>query len=109
MPYDPTTAERLRRALSGYPGVTERKMFGGLTFQLGGQMCCGVIGQDLVVRVGSAAYQAALAEPHARVMDFTGRPLRGFVYVGPVGFARDRDLKAWVERGVRFVRTLPPK
>lgn len=109
MAYDETLAERLRKALSGASGVTERRMFGGLAFMLDGHMCCGVVGDEVVVRVGPEEYSSALARPHAREMDFTGKPLKGFVYVGPRGVATDDDLRAWIGRAVQFVRSLPPK
>lgn len=109
MAYDTELAARLRSTLSDLPDVTERKMFGGVAFMVGGHMCCGVAGEDVMLRVGPDAYEAALAEPHAREMDFTGRPLKGYVYVAPKGIATDRDLEAWVGKAVRFVRTLPPK
>jgi TfoX/Sxy family transcriptional regulator of competence genes len=106
MAFDPDLAQQVREALAGKRGVVERKMFGGLAFMMRGNMCCGVSGNDLMVRVGLERYEDALARPHARPMDFTGKPLRGFVYVGPDGHD---DLKAWVARGLAFVRTLPPK
>lgn len=109
MAYDEHLAERIRAALSAVPGVGERKMFGGLAFMLGGHMACGVVGEQLLVRVGPEGYEAALAQPHAREMDFTGRPLRGFVYVSPEGIDSEGDLRAWVERGARFAQSLPPK
>ena len=87
MTLDDTVAGRVRRAMAKFPGVVERRMFGGLVFMLGGHMCCGVLGDELMVRVGREAYAAALARPHARPMDFTGRPLTGFVYVAPPGCA----------------------
>lgn len=77
MTYDPAMADRMRRVLSDHSSVTERKMFGGLAFMLDGHMCCGVAGNEVMIRVGPAAYQSALAEPYAREMDFTGRPLKG--------------------------------
>lgn len=109
MAYDEDLADRLRSALSEHPDLAERKMFGGIAFMSAGHMCCGVTGEDAMLRVGPDAYEAALAEPHAREMDFTGKPLRGYVYVAPEGLASDRDLEAWVGKAVRFVRTLPPK
>lgn len=109
MAYDAELADRLRSALSDQEDLTERKMFGGIAFMVGGHMCCGVATEDAMLRVGPDAYESALAEPHAREMDFTGKPLRGYVYVAPEGLASERDLKAWVEKAVRFVRTLPPK
>ncbi len=84
-------------------------MFGGVCFTLRGHMCCGVVGDELVVRVGPAAYAAALARPHARAMDFTGRPLKGYVFVARAGHRSDRDLGAWLRRAVELVESLPAK
>lgn len=84
-------------------------MFGGLAFMVHGHMAAGVLANDLMVRVGPDAYDEALAQPHARPMDFTGRPMRGLVYVGPAGTSDEASLAAWVERGLAFVDTLPPK
>ncbi len=84
-------------------------MFGGIAFMLNGHMCCGVTRHDLMVRVGPDAYEDSLARPHARPMDFTGRPMKGMVYVGPGGCEDDDDLRAWVDRGVAFATSLPPK
>jgi TfoX/Sxy family transcriptional regulator of competence genes len=109
MTFNELTASQIRSAMQSTPGLTERHMFGGVAFMLGGNMCCGVIEDNLVVRVGPRAYDEALQEPHARPMDFTGRPLRGFIYVDPAGFANDASLRQWIERGVSFVQTLPPK
>jgi TfoX/Sxy family transcriptional regulator of competence genes len=109
MAYDEKLAERVRRALVGQEGLTEKKMFGGMAFMLRGHMCCGVVGDDLVVRLGAEQHEAALAEPHARHMDFTGHPIRGMVYVGPGGHRDGEALARWVKRGVEFVASLPPK
>jgi TfoX/Sxy family transcriptional regulator of competence genes len=79
VPYDERLSERVRLALKPRRGISEKKMFGGLAFLLRGNMLCGVIDQDLLVRVGADAYEQALARPHAREMDFTGRPLKGVV------------------------------
>lgn len=108
MAYDEGVAQRLRETL-GDEDVVEKKMFGGVAFMHRGNMCCGVVGEELMVRVGADAYEAALAEPHARAMDFTGRPMRGMIYVGSEGFESDEDLDAWVRRGTDFTRTLPRK
>ena len=108
MAYDEGLAQRLREALSDRP-VVEKKMFGGLAFMLQGNMCCGVNDDELMARVGPDAYEESLAQAHARPMDITGRPLKGYVYVASPGFEDDRDLEAWVERCVRFVLTLPAK
>ena len=84
-------------------------MFGGITFMVQGNFCCGVSGDDLVARVGAEAYEASLAEPHVREMDFTGRSMRGWIYVAPAGLAAEQALEDWVGRSRRFVRSLPPK
>ena len=109
MPYDEKVAARIRASLGSRNDVAEKKMFGGLAFMVRGHMCCGVTGDELMVRVGPDAYETALARSHAREMDFTGKPLRGFVYVAPQGFARRRDLDRWVTMGTEFVLTLPAK
>lgn len=109
MAYDEGLAQRIRETLAESDGTVEKKMFGGLAFMLHGNMCIGVSGDDLMVRVGPEAYAEALAQPHARQMDFTGKPLRGFVYVDPLGIESDEDLEAWIERGTRFARSLPAK
>jgi TfoX/Sxy family transcriptional regulator of competence genes len=109
MPFDETLAKRVRTLLRGTDSLTERKMFGGLAFMVNGHMCCGIVGKNLVVRTGPDQYQAALAQPHARPMNFTGRAMRGFVFVDPFGCGSTRELKAWVQRGLHFVLSLPPK
>ena len=109
MAYDERVARRVRGALTKHSRVVEKKMFGGLAFLLHGHMCCGVVGDELMVRVGPDVYDAALSRPHARQMDFTGKPLRGFVYVGPADFASTGDLRTWVARAADFVSSLPSK
>jgi len=109
MAYDEKLADRIRKALAGRQGLTERKMFGGIAFMLRGKMCCGVLDDNLVVRVGPERYEKAVAAPHARPMDFTGRPLKGFVFVSPNGYKTDKALAKWVEQAVEFVMTLARK
>jgi hypothetical protein len=109
MAYDEELAERVRAALGSVSGVTEIKMFGGLCYTVGGNMAVGVTGQDLMVRLDPGSADGALAEPGARPMDFTGRPMRGFLFVGPEGLQTDRSVQAWVDRGVAFASSLPPK
>ncbi len=109
MPYDDGLAHRVRQALADEPGLEEREMFGGLGFLLEGNMVCGIVGDSLVARVGPDGYEAALEEPHAREFDFTGREMRGWVYVDPAGLTEDEALEAWLERCLSFVGTLPPK
>jgi len=107
--YDEKLANRVREALARRRGISEKKMFGGLCFLVDGHMACGIIGDQLVVRVGPDAYEEALTKPGAREMDFTGRAMKGMVYVGPRGHGRVPSLKAWVERGLVYARSLPPK
>ena len=109
MAYDEHLAQRIREALKRRRGISEKKMFGGLAFMVNGHMACGVIGEDLMVRVGPEAYDQALKKSGARPMDFTGRPMKGMVYVGPRGHQRAPSLKAWVEQGLSYARSLPPK
>ncbi len=104
--YDERLAERVRKSLAGRKKVTERRMFGGVAFMLDGKMFCGVINDDLVIRTGPESYERALAKPHARPMDFTGRPMRGFVYVGSGGCKTGKTLSAWVDSGIKYVVSL---
>ena len=109
MAYDDPLAERVRRVAADIDGdVTERKMFGGLAFMLDGHMFVGIIGEELMLRLGQEGADRALARPHVREMDFTGRVMKGYVYVGSAGL-QGRSLRAWVQRAADFVRTLPPK
>lgn len=104
MAYDERVATRVRTALGNRPGFTERKMFGGVAFLLRGRMCCGVLGDELVVRVPNDEFAAVLRRRHVRPMDFTGRPLKGFVYVSRPGFRTAAALRGWLACGERFVR-----
>lgn len=109
MAYDEGLAQRVRDALDERDDVSEKKMFGGLAFMLGGNMCAGVVGEELMLRVGPDAHAACLAEPHAREMDFTGKPMRGMIYVAEPGIEDDSHLAAWIARGVAFAGSLPRK
>jgi TfoX/Sxy family transcriptional regulator of competence genes len=109
MAYDENLAERIRAVLKDQQALRERKMFGGLAFLVNGNMACGIVGDDLMVRLGEDGADAALEDPHTRPMDFTGRPMKSMVYVAPAGFAREQELRAWVDRGVAYARSLPPK
>ncbi len=112
MAFDEGLAERARAALAaaGYGGSTEKQMFGGLAFLIGGNMCCGVLGPDLLVRVGAEAGPAALAEPATRPFQMGQRgPSAGFILVAPDGTATDDGLAEWVEKALAFVATLPAK
>jgi TfoX/Sxy family transcriptional regulator of competence genes len=109
MAYDEGLAHRIREIVSDQPGLVEKKMFGGVGFMLHGNMACGVNRENLIVRVGPEKYAAALAKPNARVFDITGRPMTGWVTVEPDGYESDEDLKAWVQQGIDFALSLPPK
>ena len=108
MSYDEPLASRIRAILSKKRGVTEKKMFGGLAFLLPQGMFCGLIHDDLMVRVGPERYEELLKETHARPMDFTGRPMKGYVFVSTEGLRRPAMLARWVGRGLEFVSTLRP-
>ncbi|MDH3376922.1 MAG: TfoX/Sxy family protein [Gammaproteobacteria bacterium] len=109
MAYDEGVAQRLREEFADRIDVAEKKMFGGIAFMLSGNMCCGVIGETLMARVGAEQYEKALSQSHVREMDFTGKPLTGFVYVEPEGFESDTELQRWVSACENFVDSLPPK
>jgi len=108
MAYDEKLAERVRDVLAGEEGVSERKMFGGIAFMVDGHMACGIVGDDLMVRLGAEGAEEALGRAHVRPMDFTGRPLTGMVYVEPAG-VRGAVLGDWVRRAAAHARSLPRK
>jgi TfoX/Sxy family transcriptional regulator of competence genes len=107
--YDEGLATRLRELLAERAGFTEKKMFGGLAMLLHGNMAVGVSGDALIVRVDPGQHETLLAEPGARVFDMTGRAMKGWLLVDPVGHADDDDLQRWVDRGVSYAGSLPPK
>ena len=109
MSYDPAAAERVRHLLSGRTDVAEKKMVGGLSFLVNGNMCCGITGMALLVRVGAESREQALREPYVRPMLFADRPLSGFICIEPDGYTADDALASWVQRGLDFVSALPAK
>jgi TfoX/Sxy family transcriptional regulator of competence genes len=109
MAYDEALADRIRQAVGPRPDVTERKMFGGLAFLLDGKMFCGIARGDLMVRVGPERHEAALARAHVRPMDFTGRPMTGYVFVAPEGFRTAKAIRTWVDESMAFVATVPAR
>jgi TfoX/Sxy family transcriptional regulator of competence genes len=109
MAFDETLVHRVRSVLGQQKGVTERKMFGGLSFLLNGNMCCGVVNDLLVLRLGEKGAAEALTEPHTRLMDFTGKPMKSMVYVAPDGAKSNEALQEWVRRAVAFASSLPAK
>lgn len=109
MAHDEGLAERVRSVLEDRRDVTEKAMFGGLAFLSPKGMFVGISGHDLMARVGPEAHAACLLMPHVRPMDFTGKPMKGYVFVSPEGTSRDADLAAFVTRCLAFVDTLPAK
>ncbi len=109
MAYNEHLADRIREQLQHLKKVEEKKMMGGLCFMFKGKMCCGIVKDDLMVRVIESRYEEALSHPYGREMDFTGKPLKGFVFVAPDGFKKQKDLAYWIAMGVEFVETLPQK
>jgi hypothetical protein len=107
--YDEELTERVRDALALREQLVERRMFGGIAFMLAGNMACGVLGDELIVRAGPEEYERALAERHTRSFDFTGRPMKGFVVVSPEGIEADDALAGWIDVGADFASSLPPK
>ena len=109
MAYDEALADRIREALARERGVDEIKMMGGLCFMIRGHMALGVVGEQLMVRVGPEGYERALRRAHTREMDFTGRSMRGFVFVEPAGIRTKRSLSSWVAPATAFAKSLPPR
>jgi TfoX/Sxy family transcriptional regulator of competence genes len=109
MAYAENDGQRVRDALGDRDDVVEKKMFGGLAFMVRGHMAVGLTAAELMVRVGPEAWEDALAEEHAREMDFTGKSLKGFVFVDPAGWSTRAGLQKWVDRGVAYTESLPPK
>ena len=109
MPYDEALAARVRPLLVRRKGFAEKKMFGGVGYLLNGNMCVGVWKEFLIARIGIEMYEGALAEPHVRVFDITGRAMKGWVMVEPAGVADDEALTSWVRRAANFTSSLPAK
>jgi TfoX/Sxy family transcriptional regulator of competence genes len=107
--FDEGLADRIRDLLAPRADITERRMFGGIAFMVAGNMAVGIVGDDLMVRLDPADAERALAEPHTRPMDFTGRPAKNMVFVDAEGTAGDADLAGWVDAGADFASSLPPK
>lgn len=109
MAFSDVLAARVRRVLSARNDVEEKKMFGGLAFMVGGHMCCGILADELMLRLGEAEAARALARAHVRPMDFTGRPMKGMVFVGAAATRTDPALVRWLALAVNCVLSLPPK
>jgi len=109
MPYDEGLAQRVRELLEDRSAVEEKIMFGGLCFMVSGHMCCGIVKETLMARVGPDNYEQCLAKKHAREMDLTGRAMKGLVYVAPEGIKSDAELSEWVSICIGFAESLPAK
>jgi TfoX/Sxy family transcriptional regulator of competence genes len=109
VPYSESLAERVRTLIASLRGYAEKKMFGGVGFLLHGNMCVGIWQDSLIVRVGAEQHDEAMAKPFAKPFDITGRPMTGWVMVEPDGLDSDRDLRSWVESGIRFAISLPAR
>lgn len=110
MAYDENLAAKVRESLKGKRGITEKKMFGGLCFLLNGNMLCGVDNKSrLMIRVGPEKYESTLKLKHTREMDFTGKPLRGMLYIASDGVKRRDSISKWINMANEFVKTLPKK
>ncbi len=109
MAYDEGLAERIRGILADRLDVSEKRMFGGIAFMVRGHMAVGIVKDDLMVRVGPQAHDRLVRQRNARAMDFTGRPMKGFLFVASSGLDADADLERWVEHGLTFVASLPAK
>jgi hypothetical protein len=107
MAFDESLAARIRQQLARRKNVEEKKMFGGVGFLFNGNLLVGVWKESLIVRLGPEQGEEALKEPHVKEFDITGRPMKGWVLVEPEGVEGDVTLKGWIERAVKFVRTLP--
>lgn len=109
MACDEGLVERIRNALAGVYGVGEKRMFGGVCFTLNGNMVCGVVKDRLMLRLGAVAATEALRHRHAKPMDFTGRPMKGYLYVESEGLAEDAELQGWIDAARAFVAAMPIK
>lgn len=109
MAYNEELADKVRKSFGKQKGLAERKMFGGLCFTVNGHMAAGVVDDKLMLRVGPEQHEKVLSLKHAEPMDFTGRPMKGMVYVAPEGCNTATKIKPWLKRALSFVESLPPK
>lgn len=106
MVYNEKLALSIREILKDKRNISEKKMFGGLAFMLKGKMFCGIVKDDLMIRTGAENYEKALSKPHSRPMDFTGKPMKGFVFVEPSGYKTTKALYEWINLGLDHVSKL---
>jgi len=109
MAYSADLELRIRKIVGRWKGVTSKKMFGGTAHLLNGNMLAGVYKNFLIVRLGEKRFEKAMKNPSAKVMDITGKPMKGWIMVSAEGYGTDSDLKSWIEIAKEFVKTLPKK
>lgn len=109
MAYDMELAKRIKEILGERPGLVEKKMFGGVSYLINGNMTCGVIKDELVIRLGEEKNAEALCRPNTRQFDFSGKPMAGWIYVSKLGFESEENLRKWIEMGVEYALSLPAK
>jgi TfoX/Sxy family transcriptional regulator of competence genes len=109
MAYNEKLEERISKLLKSKNGIVKKKMFGGVAFMLKDKMFCGIVKNDLMLRVMLDKFESLLKKPNAREMDFAGRPMKGFLYISPEGFKTDKQLLRWIEYGIEYVLKTPPK
>lgn len=109
MAYNEKLGSRITKLLQSQKGIVEKKMFGGIAYMMKNKMFCGIIKNDLMVRVLDNKFDELLKKPHAREMDFANRPMKGFLYVSPDGIKTDKQLMKWIEFGIEYVLNSPPK
>jgi TfoX/Sxy family transcriptional regulator of competence genes len=109
MAYNEELAKRIRVHLKSAPDIAEKRLFGGIGFMVNGNMACGINKQDLIVRLSEADFEKALKQPHVRIFDMTRRPMKGWVFVSAEGYAAEKSLRGWLDKGIAFARSLPAK
>jgi hypothetical protein len=109
MAYDLKLAQRVREVLGSAKGLSEKEQFGGVAFLMRGNVACGIIGNELLVRVGPQRHEEAMSSKDAKPFSLTGRPSKGWVLVAPSGVRSSASLKKWAEMGLEFAKSLPPK
>lgn len=109
MSFDEGLAQRVREQFAERSDVVEKRMFGGLCFMVSSHMCCGIVDSTLMLRVGPDQYESLLREKHAREMDFTGKAMKGMLYIDPEGISEELELSQWLGYAIDFVESLPPK
>lgn len=109
MPFDAVLVSRIEKQLIHLLNLEQKKMFGGICFMYRGNMLCGVDGPRLMLRVGADKYEGTLKIKHASKMEFTGKPLKGFVFIAPAGVKTDASLQKWLALGIEFSESLPAK